>query len=82
MFEILSHCVLDISIGTQDYNSNFVQNNEDMVVNILMHKIGYVMGLGYTSEENNLIYYTELHEINYNSKKYFIPERFEELYVG
>jgi predicted Zn-dependent protease with MMP-like domain len=82
LFGILSHCVLDISIGAQDCNSNFVQNDENMVVNILMHEIGHAMGLGHTSEENHLMYSTESPEINYDTKGYSIPERFEELYVG
>ena len=82
LFGILSHCILDISIGAQDCNSNFVQNDENMVVNILMHEIGHAMGLGHTSEEDNLMYSTESPEINYDTKGYSIPERFEELYVG
>jgi len=82
LFGILSHCVLDISIGAEDCNSDFVQNDENMVVNILMHEIGHAMGLGHTSEENNLMYSTESPEIDYNVKGYSIPERFEELYVG
>ena len=82
LFGILSHCVLDISIGAEDCNSNFVQNDENMVVNILMHEIGHSLGLGHTSEENNLMYSTESPEINFNSKGYSIPERFDELYVG
>jgi len=82
LFGILSHCILDISIGAEDCNSNFVQNDENMVVNILMHEIGHAMGLGHTSEEDHLMYSTESPEINYNTKGYSIPERFEELYVG
>jgi hypothetical protein len=82
LFGILSHCILDISIGAEDCNSNFVQNDENMVVNILMHEIGHAMGLGHTSEEDHLMYSTESPEIDYNTKGYSIPERFEELYVG
>jgi hypothetical protein len=82
LFGILSHCVLDISIGAQDCNSNFVQNDENMVVNILMHEIGHAMGLGHTSEENHLMYSNESPEITYDTKGYSIPERFEELYIG
>ena len=73
---------MDISIGTQDCNSNFVQNDENMVVNILMHEIGHAIGLGHTSEENHLMYSTESPEIDYDTKGYSIPEIFEELYVG
>jgi len=82
LFGILSHCVLDISIGAEDCNSNFVQNDENMVGNILMHEIGHALELGHTSEENHLMYSTESPEINYDTKGYSIPERFEELYVG
>jgi len=82
LFGILSHCILDISIGAEDCNSNFVQNDENMVVNILMHEIGHAMGLGHTSDEGNLMYSTESPEINYDTQGYSIPERFEELYVG
>lgn len=82
LFGILSHCVLDISIGAEDCNSNFVQNDENMVVNILMHEIGHAMGLGHTSEENHLMYSTESPEINFDTKGYVIPDRLDELYVG
>lgn len=82
LFGILSHCVLDISIGAEDCNSNFVQNDENMVVNILMHEIGHSLGLGHTSEENHLMYSTESPEIDFNNKEYSIPERFDELYIG
>ena len=82
LFGILSHCVLDISIGVEDCDSNFVQNDENMVVNILMHEIGHAMGLGHTSEENHLMYSTESPEIDYDTRGYSIPERFEELYIG
>ncbi len=82
LFGILSHCVLDISIGAEDCNSDFVQNDENMVVNILMHEIGHALGLGHTSEKNHLMYSTESPEINFNTNGYSIPERFDELYVG
>ena len=82
LFGILSHCVLDISIGAEDCNSNFVQNDENMVVNILMHEMGHSLGLGHTSEENHLMYSTESPEINFNPNEYSIPERFDELYIG
>ena len=71
LFGILSHCALDISIGAQDCNSNFIQNDENMVVNILMHEIGHAMGLGHTSEENHLMYSTESPEIDYDAKGYY-----------
>jgi len=82
LFGILSHCLLEISIGAEDCNSNFVQNDENMVSNILMHEIGHALGLGHTSEENHLMYSTESPEISFNTKGYQVPDRFEELYVG
>jgi len=53
-------------MNVQDCNSNFVQNDENIVLNILMHEIGHVMGLGHTSEENNLVYSIESNEIDYD----------------
>jgi len=82
LFGILSHCVLDISVGAEDCNSNFVQNDENMVVNIIMHEIGHALGLGHTNEENHLMYSTVSPEINFDTKGYVIPDRLEELYVG
>ena len=82
LFGILSHCVLDISIGDEDCNGNFVQNDENMVTNILMHEIGHALGLGHTSEYGHLMYSDENPEINFETKGYAVPERFEELYVG
>ena len=46
---------LNVSVGIQDYNSNFVKNNKNMIVNILLYDVGRVMGLNRTSEENDLI---------------------------
>ena len=82
LFGILSHCVLEISIGAEDCNSNFVQNDENMVANILMHEIGHALGLGHTGEENHLMYSTESPEIQFDTRGYDVPSRFEELYVG
>lgn len=82
LYGILSHCILDISIGAEDCSGNFVQNDENMVSNILMHEIGHALGLGHTSETGHLMYSTESPQISFNTKNYVIPDRFEELYVG
>jgi len=82
LYGILSHCVLDISIGVEDCSGNFVQNDENMVSNILMHEIGHVLGLGHAGEVGHLMYSTESPQISFNTKGYEIPNRFEELYVG
>jgi len=73
---------LDISVGVEDYNSNFVQNDENMVVNILMHEIGRALDLGHSSEENHLMYSTESPEISFNTKGYDMPEKYGKFYVG
>ncbi len=82
LFGILSHCILDISVGANDCNDNFVQDDENMVANILMHEIGHTLGLGHTSETGHLMFSTESPQIDFDTKGYVIPDRFEELYIG
>jgi len=82
LFGILSHCVLDISVGVNDCNGNFIQDDENMVANILMHEIGHALGLGHTSETGHLMFSTESPQITFDTKGYAIPDRFEELYIG
>jgi len=82
LFGILSHCVLDISVGANDCNSNFVQDDENMVANILMHEIGHTLGLGHTSETDHLMFSTESPQIDFETNGYAIPDRFDELYIG
>jgi len=82
LFGILSHCVLDISVGADDCNDNFIQDDENMVANILMHEIGHALGLGHTSEEGHLMFSTQSPQISYDTNGYVVPDRFEEFYVG
>ena len=82
LFGILSNCVLVISVGVEDCNGNFVQDDENMVANILMHEIGHSLKLGHTSEIGHLMYSTQSPEIIFDTKGYAVPDRFDELYVG
>jgi len=82
LFGILSHCVLDISVGAEDCNGDFIQNDENMVINILMHEIGHSLGLGHSSQTDHLMFSTESPQITFDNKGYVVPQRFEELYVG
>ncbi len=82
LFGVLSHCVLDISVGVEDCNGNFVQDDENMVANILMHEIGHSLKLGHTSEIGHLMYSTQSPEIIFDTNGYVVPDRFDELYVG
>lgn len=82
LFGIFTHCILDISVGAKDCSGEFIQNDENMVANILMHEIGHALGLSHTSEEGHLMYSTESPEISFDSKGFVVPKRFEELYIG
>lgn len=82
LFGLLSHCILDISVGDEDCSGNYVQNDENMVTNIIMHEIGHTLGLGHSYDKNNLMYSDESPDVNFNLQGLVIPQKFEELYVG
>ncbi len=82
LFGLLSHCILDISVGDEDCSGNYVQNDENMVTNIIMHEIGHSLGLGHSYDKNNLMYSDESPDVNFNLQGLVIPQKFEELYVG
>ena len=82
LFGILSHCVLDISVGAKDCNGNFVQNDVNMVTNILMHEIGHAFRIGHTNQTGHLMYSHENYDPNFDNRGFVIPDRFEELFVG
>ncbi len=82
LFGILRHCVLNISVGSVDCNENFIQNDENMVANILMHEIGHALKLGHTNETGHLMYSYESPRDSFDDVAYVIPQRFDELYIG
>ncbi|MCE9617792.1 MAG: matrixin family metalloprotease [Nitrosarchaeum sp.] len=82
LFGILNHCVLDISVGNEDCSGNYVQNDENMVSNIIMHEIGHAIGLGHSADKTHLMYSDELPLADFDSQGFIVPKKFEELYVG
>ena len=75
-------CVLEISLGAADCRGGFVQGDENMVGNILMHEIGHALGLGHTSEKGHLMYSAGHGAGRFDALGLAIPERLDELYVG
>lgn len=82
LFGVLNSCILDISVGNEDCNGNYVQNDENMVANIIMHEVGHALGLRHTMEKNNLMYSNEFPEENFDTLGLQIPQKFDELYIG
>jgi hypothetical protein len=82
LFGILNQCVLDISVGNEDCSGNYVQNDENMVSNIIMHEIGHAIGLGHSADKTHLMYSDELPIADFDSQGFIVPKKFEELYVG
>jgi hypothetical protein len=82
LFGILNHCILDISVGDEDCSGNYVQNDENMVSNIIMHELGHALGLGHSTDKSHLMYSDELPMTNFDSQGLTVPSKFEELYVG
>lgn len=82
LFGVLNHCYLDISVGDEDCNGNYVQNDENMVANIIMHEMGHALGLVHTTDKNNLMYSNESPEEDFETYGLIIPIKFEELYIG
>ena len=79
---ILNHCVLDISVGNEDCNGNYVQNDQNMVSNIIMHEMGHAIGLGHSTDKTHLMYSDESSTVDFDSQGFVVPKKFEELYVG
>ncbi|MCL1123375.1 matrixin family metalloprotease [Shewanella surugensis] len=76
------HCTLDISLGASDCRGRFVQSDENMITNILMHEIGHALGLRHSQEESHLMYSPESPQTPFNRKGYAIPNKLKALYVG
>lgn len=82
LFGILNQCVLDISLGDEYCNGNYVQNDENMVSNTIMHEIGHAIGLGHSADEIHLMYSNEFPSIDFDSQGFVVPTKFEEFYIG
>ena len=74
-------CVLDISLGDNDCNGKYVQQDVNNISNTIMHEMGHSFGLGHTNNENQLMFgddgVYQMDTLGYN-----IPDQLDENYVG
>jgi len=74
-------CELDISLGQNDCNGKYVQQDVNNVSNTIMHEMGHSFGLKHSNDENHLMYgedgIYQMDNLGYN-----IPHTLEEYYVG
>ena len=75
------NCVLDISLGDNDCNGNYVQKDVDRVSNTIMHEMGHSFGLGHTNNENRLMF-GEDGVYQMDTLGYSIPSKLEAYYVS
>ena len=76
------YCVLDITLGGMDCNDDYVQMDENMVANSIMHGIGHALGLEHNNNKNHLMYTYINPQIPYDNLGYNIPPILQEYYVG
>ena len=82
--EINNHyCIVDVYLGEDDCNENYVQQDVNAVTEIIMHEIGHTLGLNHHSDENHLMYGDdEFVELQFNTLGYNIPEQLDNFYIG
>jgi len=73
---------IEIALGTFDCNRNYVQHDENMLMNTMMHEIGHAFGIEHHPDENHLMYGTDLLSTNFDDKGYNIPKQLAESFVG
>jgi hypothetical protein len=74
-------CELDISLGQNDCNGNYVQQDVNNVSNTIMHEMGHSFGLRHSNDENHLMYGDD-GSFQIDDLGYEIPLPFDESYVG
>ena len=76
-----TECWIRVGLGDLDCNNKYVQFNQGLVTNIILHEIGHNLGLGHTSDKNNLMYSDEIAS-NFDELGFNIPTMYEEAPVG
>ena len=75
--------VITIGLGKFDCTNNFVQYDQNLLHQTIMHEIGHILGLGHHPEETHLMYGPEGLDLKgINNFEYTIPEYQDGFFEG
>jgi len=76
-----AECWIEVGLGSENCHGEYIQYGEGLVTNTIMHEVGHTLGLGHTSNENHLMYSTDI-DYNYDDLGFNIPTTFDGAFAG